>query len=235
MVEFIRDFLQKIKAYQDWRPCGEWFHCGSWLAAVLCSCWCPRWWQSHLYSQTPAVSLLDLDRWCSPVCGCWIGHHADGKTCLNDNVWSFGAFDIQYFKVTWSLVSLLVVCLPSWKKLFSCLHHWKVREAKPHDSPQNHVPTQPVTQTGISCDQRSWQKGTARPAIKEMPSLSQLTPETIREKCCHKYKYFNLDSGIPGSCVQMLLKPTHCTDGVIMTHQSVLPSAVWDGVEVTGR
>lgn len=113
MVEFIRDFLQKIKAYQDWRPCGEWFHCGSWLAAALCSCWCPRWWQSHLYSQTPAESPPDLGRRCSPACGCWVGDHEDGKTCLTDHVWSFEAFDIQHFKVTRSSVSLLVVCLPS--------------------------------------------------------------------------------------------------------------------------
>lgn len=40
-----------------------------------------------------------------------------------------------------------------------------IQKLMPQDlhSPQNHVPTQPVAQTGISCGWRSWQKGTARP------------------------------------------------------------------------
>lgn len=44
---------------------------------------------------------------------------------------------------------------------------------------------------------------------------------------------FHLDSGIPGRRVQPVIKPTHLTDGIIMTHQRVLPPAVRDGVEIT--
>lgn len=43
----------------------------------------------------------------------------------------------------------------------------------------------------------------------------------------------DLDSRVPGGRVQPLLKPAHLTDGVVVTHQGVLPSAVRDGVEIT--
>ena len=43
-----------------------------------------------------------------------------------------------------------------------------------------------------------------------------------------------LDGGIPGGGVQLVAVPTHLTDGVIVTHQRVLPPAVRDGVKVPG-
>lgn len=42
----------------------------------------------------------------------------------------------------------------------------------------------------------------------------------------------HLHSGVPGRRVQPLLQPAHLTDGVVVTHQGVLPSAVRDGVEI---
>lgn len=44
---------------------------------------------------------------------------------------------------------------------------------------------------------------------------------------------FDLDSGVPGRRVQPVIEPTHFTDGIVVTHQRVLPPAVWDGVEIT--
>ena len=43
-----------------------------------------------------------------------------------------------------------------------------------------------------------------------------------------------LDGGIPGRGVQLVTVPTHLTDGVIVTHQCVLPPAVRYGVKVPG-
>ncbi|PWA24993.1 hypothetical protein CCH79_00016008 [Gambusia affinis] len=45
----------------------------------------------------------------------------------------------------------------------------------------------------------------------------------------------HLNSGVPGCCIEPIIKPAHLTDGVIVTHQCVLPPAVWDGVEVAAR
>lgn len=44
-----------------------------------------------------------------------------------------------------------------------------------------------------------------------------------------------LNSGIPGCCVEFVLKPAHFTDSVIVTHQRILPPAIRDGVEIPGR
>lgn len=43
----------------------------------------------------------------------------------------------------------------------------------------------------------------------------------------------HLDGGVPGRRVEPILKPAHLTDGVVVTHQSVLPAAVRDRVEIT--
>lgn len=45
--------------------------------------------------------------------------------------------------------------------------------------------------------------------------------------------YFN--GGIPGCCIESVIKPTHVTDSIIVTHQRVLPPAVRDGVEIAAR
>lgn len=42
----------------------------------------------------------------------------------------------------------------------------------------------------------------------------------------------DLDGGVPGRRVESIVKPAHLTDGVVVTHQSVLPPAVRDGVEI---
>lgn len=105
-----------------------------------------------------------------------------------------------------------------------------IQKLMPQDlvSPQNHVPTQPGAQTGISCGWRSWQKGTARPVEQRKLTCMKAFWPSISIKI-----FSHLDSGVPGRRVQPLVKPTHLTDGVIVAHQGVLPPAIRDGVEIT--
>lgn len=66
-----------------------------------------------------------------------------------------------------------------------------------------------------------------------MPDLSngEASP-TARASVYLPLSRSHLHSGVPGRRVQPLLEPAHLTDGVVVTHQGVLPSSIRDGVEI---
>lgn len=67
-----------------------------------------------------------------------------------------------------------------------------------------------------------------------MPDLSNREASPTPAGACLRapLSRSHLHSGVPGRRVQPLLQPAHLTDGVVVTHQGVLPSAVRDGVEI---